>query len=114
MSAKVIIMILIAQAALAKYTPSKDTFILNDLIPFLNATQFLLDGPAAVSYAPTTPTTNLKPSLNKMMYYNYYSASMYCQYEINDLSCTYCEKFRRDVNMHKGITKKSNKIILHR
>lgn len=109
MSLKVAVLILIVQTiaigvTLAEFTPSKDQYLFTDLIPFLNATKFLLDGPACVSYAPTTPTTNKKPTLDQMMYYNYYSASMYCQYEINDLSCKYCQKFKKDVATHKGNT----------
>lgn len=92
---------LLASSTLAQYTPSADTFVLNTLIPYLNATNFLLDGPASVSYAPTTPTTNTKPSLEQMMYYNYYCASMYCQYQVIDLSCTYCANFSGDIIKEK-------------
>lgn len=93
--------------AFADYTPSTDDFILNTLIPYLNVTNFLLDGPASVSYALTTPTTNGKPTLEQMMYSNYYSASMYCQYQLSDLSCEYCAKFKGDVAKRKGKIKKN-------
>lgn len=95
-----IIILVAVQAAVA--APSPDTYVFNEIIPFLNATVYLLDGPANVSYAPTKPTTNLRPSLEQMKYYNYYCASMYCQYQLNDLSCKYCQKFKRDVSWQRG------------
>lgn len=97
-----VVAVLAVTCSFADYTPSSDTFVLNELIPFLQVGNFLFDGPAEVSYAPTTPTTNFRPTVNQMMYYNYYSASMYCQYQLNDLSCEHCRKFKGDVNKRKG------------
>lgn len=102
MFSKAIILVLMGLSASAQYTPSIDQYIFNDLLPLLHLDGFLLDGPDYVSYAPTTPTTNAKPTLQQMMYYNYYSASMYCQYQLSDLSCEYCNKFNGDVDMRKG------------
>lgn len=101
---KVVILSLLAVTITCEdYTPSTEDFILTKLIPYLNATKFLLDGPDSVSYASTTPTTNIKPTRDQMMYYNYYCASMYCQYQVNDLSCDYCKKFKGDIAKRKGI-----------
>lgn len=92
-------------SAMAQYTPSTDAYALARLIPMLNATNFLFDGPANICYATTTAATNLKPTLQQMMYYNYYAASMYCQYQLSDLSCEYCQKFKYDVDLFKGKAK---------
>lgn len=102
MFSEVVILLLMALNASAQSTSSADTYIFNTLLPLLHLGGFLLDGPAAISYAPTTPTTNNKPTLPQMIYYNYYSASMYCQYQLDDLSCEYCNKFKGDVDMRKG------------
>ncbi|KAJ6635789.1 Lipase, partial [Pseudolycoriella hygida] len=56
------------------------------------------DGPAEISNAPTDPTTTMLPTLEQMMYYNYYTSSMYCPYDLKNLSCEYCVKFKKDVN----------------
>lgn len=101
-SEAVILLLMGLNGLLAQSTSSTDTYIFNDLLPLLHLGGFLLDGPANISYAPTTPTTNLKPTLQQMMYYNYYSAAMYCQYQLDDLSCSYCNKFKGDVFMRKG------------
>src|ERR1700761_6084937 len=77
-------------------TPSTDTYAFMALVPTLNAANFL-DGPANISHAPTTPTTNSEPTLDDMQYYNYISAAMYCQYQLNDLSCDYCRYFEEDI-----------------
>lgn len=90
-------------SSFGKKLPSDDTLALLALVPSLNTVNFL-DGPSNISHAPTTPTTNSKPSLAEMMYYNYYTAAMYCQYELDDLSCDYCNKFKKDVYYHTGET----------
>lgn len=102
MFTKTFILVLMCLSASAQYTPSTDAYIFNGLLPLLHLGGFVFDGPANVSYAPTTPTTNAKPTLPQMMYYNYYSAAMYCQYQLSDLSCEYCNKFKGDVDMRKG------------
>lgn len=87
--------------SLCEYTPSTDALALHALLPILSTVD-LFDGPPRISNAPTKPTTNLKPTVEQMMYYNYYAASMYCQYQLNDLSCLYCKKFKNDVDKHTG------------
>ncbi|KAG4067502.1 hypothetical protein HA402_002779 [Bradysia odoriphaga] len=82
--------------------PSLDTEAVMHLAPTLNSVN-LLDGPSCVSHASTTPTTNSQPTLTEMEYYTYYAAAMYCQYELNDLSCTPCQKFKSDVYDHTVI-----------
>lgn len=97
---------LVATMAFGAYglnLPSADTLALAKLIPFLNPLDnYLFDGPAEISHAPTRPSTAKKPTLDKMMYYNYYAASMYCQYKLNDLSCDHCKNFKNDVNSYAG------------
>lgn len=79
--------------------PSADTLALAKLIPYLNPIDnYVFDGPAKICHAPTTPSTAGKPTLDQMKYYNYYAASMYCQYQLKDLSCKFCQFFKKDVN----------------
>lgn len=94
---------MMALGGISQYTPSTDAYALSALIPMLSATNFLFDGPESVTNAQTTPTSNLRPTLKQMMYYNYYAAAMYCQYQLSDLSCEYCKKFKCDVDTYKGI-----------
>lgn len=84
------------------YTPSNDTYLLAKLIPTLNPlNNYMFDGPAEISQAPTS-TKTITPNLDQMMYYNYYAAAMYCQYYLEDLSCVFCDKFSDDVSAHAG------------
>jgi len=85
--------------AYGQIVPSPDTLAVLSLAPTLNS----LDGPSNVSHASTTPTTNSQPTLTEMEYYNNYAAAMYCQYELNNLSCTPCQKFKDDVYDHTVI-----------
>lgn len=99
---KVIFIIAVAAPdTFGTFTPSTETYVLMALVPTLNIIDFL-DGPASISHASTTPKTNSEPTLAQMKYYNYYAASMYCQYQLNDLSCDYCRKFKNDVYNHTG------------
>lgn len=83
--------------------PSADTLALANLLPYLSPIDnYLFDGPAEIVNAPTTPSTAAKPTLDNMMYYNYYAASMYCQYQLNDLSCKFCQHFKDNVNLYAG------------
>lgn len=88
----------------AIYTPSSDLYLLGlaKHLPVLNSVN-LFDGPYSVSNAATTPATTIQPKLKQMKYYNYYAASMYCPYELDDLSCEYCQKFEQDVDEHTGM-----------
>lgn len=106
---QVSILVLILLRTGAQSTPSTDTLVLNELIPSLNVTNFLLNGPDEVSYARTTPTTNIKPSKKQMMYYNYYCAAMYCKYQLEDLSCNYCKQFKYNVDKWKGNKRNRNR-----
>lgn len=84
-------------------TSSSDEYLLGLLkaLPFLNSID-LFDMPYSVSNAPTTPSTTIKPTLDQMKYYNYYTASMYCPYELEELSCEYCQRFKNDIVNHTG------------
>ncbi|KAJ6641353.1 Tonsoku-like protein, partial [Pseudolycoriella hygida] len=85
------------------FTPSNDTYLLAELIPILRPlNNYMFDGPAHISQAPTSTKTTT-PTLDEMMYYNYYAASMYCQYYLNDLSCVFCDKFRADVDAYAAL-----------
>lgn len=79
--------------------PSTDTLA---VLKLLSNNLDALDGPATISHANTTPTTNLQPTLEQIQYYNNYAAAMYCQYQLNDLSCDPCKKFKDDVLKHTG------------
>lgn len=81
------------------YTPSADSYLLGltQYLPLL-----LKDKPSNISSAPTTPATTIKPTLEQMKYYNYYATSMYATYELIELSCEYCQKFKDDVDLHTG------------
>lgn len=92
---------IISLGTFAQILPSSDTLAVLNLAPTLNSVDFL-DGPSSVSHASTIPTTNSQPTLTEMKYYNYYAAAMYCQYQLNDLSCTTCQKFKSDVYDHTG------------
>lgn len=93
---------MLSTSAQYTYTPSNDTYLLAKLIPILSpVNNYIFDGPADISQAKTS-TRTIKPSLEQMMYYNYYSAAMYCQYNLNDLSCVFCDKFRNDVDDFTG------------
>lgn len=81
--------------------PSDDVISVINLVSTLNFVN-LLDGPSSVSHAPTIPTTNSEPTLTQMQYYTYYAASMYCQYQLDDLSCDPCQEFINDVYNHTG------------
>lgn len=70
---KFLLLVTVAFRVSVQYTPSTDAYALSALIPMLSITNFLFDGPANVSYAPTIPTSNPKPTLQQMMYYNYYA-----------------------------------------
>lgn len=93
----------IALCALGQYIPSNDTLALAVLIPFLSpANNYMFDGPASISHASTTPTTSQTPTLAQMQYYNYYSACVDCQYQVNDLDGPFCQIIKKDVYTSKG------------
>lgn len=86
--------------------PGSDQYILSALTPLLNPLNGLLfDGPASVSNAPTVRNRNILPTVRQIRYYNYYTASMYYGYDLENLSCEYCEQFEGDVDDHEGINK---------
>lgn len=95
------------------YTPSSDSYLLGlaKYLPLFSSIN-LFDGPYSVSNAPTTPATTIKPTLKQMKYYNYYAASMYCPYDLDDLSCEYCRKFKNDVDKHTGISNTRSKTFI--
>lgn len=82
---------------------SSDTFLsnLSALLPTFDVIN-LFDGPKNISSAPATPTTTVKPTVQQMMYYNYYTASVNCMYLVDDLSCSYCQKIKGDITKYKG------------
>ncbi|KAJ6648388.1 Lipase [Pseudolycoriella hygida] len=90
---------LISSIVLCDILPSPDTAAVLKLLSLMNSVDFL-DGPKSVSNAKTTPTTNTQPILDQIKYYNFYAAAMYCQYQLNDLSCTPCQEFVKDVVYH--------------
>ncbi len=83
-------------SAFGQIEPSSDTLSVMNLASTLNFVP-VFDGPADIAHADTIPTTNTQPTLELMQYYNYYAAAMYCQYELETLSCDLCKKFKNDV-----------------
>lgn len=58
----------------------------------------VVDKPYTISNAAITTPVNIQlPSLVQMMYYNYYTASVNCPYQVQDLSCYYCDKIKNDI-----------------
>lgn len=94
-------------SAFGQLAPSTDTAAVINLVPTLNFLN-LLDGPSSISHGQTTPTTNSIPTLTQMKYYNNYAAAMYCQDDLDDLSCTPCQQFVNDVYDHTGSASASN------
>lgn len=86
-----------------KNTNESYQHLLQALVPMFNPLNGLsFDGPASISNAQTTVNKNKFPTLEQMMYYNYYAASTYYGYDHDDLTCEYCFKFKDDVCDHKG------------
>lgn len=84
------------------YTPSSNTYLLGFAKNFPLFSEFdLFDGPSSVSNAPTT-TSTVTPTVEQIMYYNYYAISMYCTYALANLSCAYCLNYKKDVTVHTG------------
>lgn len=105
----IFLMVMISLAT-SQNTPSNDTYLLAKLIPVLNpADNYMFDGPSDILNA-TTSTNTTMPTLKQMMYYNYYAASMYCQYQLQNLSCVFCKKFKGDVDAYRGKKQKSIEI----
>jgi len=104
-----VLSVIFVMGAVGQYTPQDNQFLLYSLRPFYNQVD-LFDGPAALSQAPTT-TTIQKPTLDEMKYYNYYTASMYCPYQLSNLSCLYCQKFKGDVVKYTVINNNDQNLL---
>ncbi|XP_037038368.1 lipase-like [Bradysia coprophila] len=95
--------IALASTALAEeYTPGSDEYLLNALVPLLSPLN-AFDGPAYISNATTRPNKNTLPTVDQMMYYNYYAESAYYVYDHDDLTCDSCLEFKDDVTYHEVI-----------
>lgn len=95
--------VLASQALGEEFTPGSDQYLLNALSPLLSPLKdYVFDGPARISNAPTKTNKNTLPSLDQMMYYNYYSVAAYFPYDQDDLNCEYCLEFKDDVDYHRG------------
>lgn len=95
---------LLALTTLGQDEPSADEYLLGiqTLLPGFNAIN-LFDGPRNVSSAAiTTPVMVLKPTLEDMMYYNYYTAAVNCPYQVQNLSCYYCPIIKKDIACYTG------------
>lgn len=110
MFVKIFLLSLIALLSVARntYTPSADQLLLKDLLPLLNiAGDLYLDGPYSVSAAPIGPKAYKKPTKQQVRYYAYVATAPYFGYDLNDLTCEPCLRFRRDVYGHRGIAEKN-------
>lgn len=75
---------------------------IQNLLPIFNKIN-LFDGPSRISAAPiTTPVNVTKPTREEMMYYNYYTASVNCQYGVRTMTCGYCPKIKGDIYDFEG------------
>lgn len=83
------------------YTPGAEDYLLKFLIPFLNPTR-TFDGPKSISSQLTTLSSNRLPTIDQMMYYNYYAASTYYIYDHGDFSCKWCLKVKPDLTDYEG------------
>lgn len=90
------------------YTAEQEQYVLSGLNAVFNPIvgPLAFDGPAYVSNAPTPLNTNVLPTTNLLNYYMYYAAATYYGYELANLSCKYCLKFRCDVSDHEGNNKR--------
>lgn len=86
------------------YTPASDEYsnrrLNSSLKPLVGDRG--LDGPESISNAQTPMNQNQLPTLEQMNYYMYYAASTYYGYDLQNLSCEYCLKFRDDLDSHQG------------
>ncbi|KAG4079712.1 hypothetical protein HA402_009098 [Bradysia odoriphaga] len=95
------VLILVSYVFCEQYTPGLDEYLLQALSTMLRSLQgHLFDEPAHILNAPTKPNRNKLPTLDQMMYYNYYSMATYYGYDHANLTCKYCLKFRDDVADH--------------
>lgn len=80
------------------YTPELHEYLLYPLplLPQLN----VIDG-LPITNVTTTPSKNRLPSKAQMMYYNYHSAVNY-YYDLEHLTCEYCQKIKPDIANHTG------------
>ncbi|OXA44938.1 Lipase [Folsomia candida] len=85
------------------FTPSDDTLIF---------TQFALQRPnsvaqsddaASISAAPTKTVRTVPMTTEQIIYYNYFSAAMYCPTSLKTLSCCHCGYFNSSVTDFKII-----------
>lgn len=97
----IILILTLCQIKGEEHTPSTDQYLFTQLSEKINYID-LFDGPASVSQASAISAKTTQPSLDEIMYYNYFSASVYCSYQLEDLSCKYCQKFKSDISYHTG------------
>lgn len=103
---KLFFIILMALGAIGEedFIPEWDRNILSGLETLLKpfVGDSLFDGPTSVCDGPTSANKHVLPTLDKLKYYMYFAASTYFSYDIEDLSCEYCLKFKDKVNNHTG------------
>lgn len=84
-----------------EYAYELEDYIFYPALPLLNQLN-VIDG-LPITNVSTTPTSNRLPTKAQMMYYNYYSAVNY-YYDLENLTCYYCQKIKPDIADHKGMT----------
>lgn len=101
----ILCVIVVASDALGgQYTPGENEYLLEALSPVLSVLKYyVFDGPANITNAPTEENRNELPSVDQMMYYNYYCAATYDGYGLENLDCEYCKKFKDSVVYHQGM-----------
>ncbi|KAJ6635787.1 Lipase, partial [Pseudolycoriella hygida] len=90
-----------ADVKLEVYTYGEPRSGNKDFVDYLNGkTDVTARVCSSVCNAPTDPAKTKLPTLEDMMYFNYYAASMYSSFDLKNLTCEYCEKFKNDVIKH--------------
>ncbi|KAJ6649733.1 Lipase [Pseudolycoriella hygida] len=80
------------------YTPDLEEYIFNPRLPLLS--QLNIIDAIPLTNATATSTSNRFPTKEQIIYYNYYAAVNYF-YDLQNLTCEYCEKIKPDIADHK-------------
>lgn len=79
--------------------PSAEDYLsgIQQLIPTFNVIN-VFDGPSSISSAKITSSIKvMQPSVEQMMYYNYYTSAVNCAFIMKNLNCFYCERIKGDI-----------------
>lgn len=81
------------------FTPDSSTYLPNFLNPLISQYANPFDFPVSLSQAYVSGPVNTQTvPFEEIRYYNYFAASIYCPYTIQNLSCCYCQHFNSTVS----------------